>query len=103
MANEKRLIDVLKYARALEENEYRLLQQFGEYESLRIAIKLITSARNFAMNQPTVDAVEVVHGRCITDKKGVSYCGNCRHIDDYALVHNYCPNCGAKMDGDGNG
>ena len=52
---------------------------------------------------PTVDAVEVVHGRWITDEKGVIYCEKCRHIDDYASVHNYCPNCGAKMDGDGNG
>ena len=47
---------------------------------------------------PTVDAVPVVHGRWITDEKGVTYCGRCRIIDDYASVHNYCPNCGAKMD-----
>lgn len=47
---------------------------------------------------PTVDAVPVVHGRWITDEKGVTYCVRCRIIDDYASVHNYCPNCGANMD-----
>ena len=52
--------------------------------------------------QPTVDAVEVVHGRWIdTDYKPDIYC-KCsvcgRRVyayDDY----NYCPRCGAKMDG----
>ena len=43
---------------------------------------------------------DVVHGRWITDEKGVAYCGRCRIIDDYASVHNYCPNCGARMDGE---
>ena len=46
---------------------------------------------------PKADIAEVVHGRWITDDKDVTYCGNCRHIDDYASVHNYCPMCGAKM------
>lgn len=48
----------------------------------------------------TVDAVEVVHGLWVTDEKGVTYCGRCKVIDDFASVHNYCPNCGAKMDGE---
>lgn len=53
----------------------------------------------------TVDAVEVVHGRWIKDKQSkfehrynCSAC-NYRLIDEHC---NYCPNCGAKMDGDGN-
>jgi NADH pyrophosphatase NudC (nudix superfamily) len=52
---------------------------------------------------PAADVVPVVHGRWITDEKGVTYCGRCRIIDDYASVHNYCPNCGARMDGDTDG
>ena len=51
---------------------------------------------------PTVDAVEVVHGRWIQDKQSkfehrynCSAC-NYRLIDEHC---NYCPNCGAKMDG----
>ena len=50
---------------------------------------------------PTVNAVPVVHGLWITDEKGVTYCGRCKVIDDFASVHNYCPNCGARMDGEG--
>lgn len=56
-----------------------------------------------------VDAVEVVHGRWITEywKSGYikrCFCSECgdRPRDAYN-PDNYCPNCGAKMDGDGNG
>lgn len=38
-------------------------------------------------------------GKWITDEKGTTYCGRCRHIDDYASVHNYCPICGCDMRG----
>jgi rubrerythrin len=59
---------------------------------------------------PTVDAVEVVHGRwekvkqdlgdgITTYRFGCSECGYLKNT----LTGNYCPNCGAKMDGDGNG
>ena len=52
---------------------------------------------------PTVDAVEVVHGRWIDvncrEYLG-SYCSHCQKWCDYK--YKYCPNCGAKMDGDGN-
>ena len=57
--------------------------------------------------QPTVDAVEVVHGRWIDEYPYVrcSECNaewiNCR-TDNEPKVFYYCPNCGAKMDGDGN-
>lgn len=44
---------------------------------------------------PTIEAVEVVHGRW---ENGT--CPNCRQVD--FSKPNYCPNCGAKMDG-GNG
>lgn len=61
---------------------------------------------------PTVDAVEVVHGHWISltdcSNAGV-YCSICYKKvwkEDYAwcnrknkLRSNYCPNCGAKMDG----
>lgn len=43
------------------------------------------------------DVAPVVHGRWIVDENGVTYCGRCRIIDDYASVHNFCPNCGADM------
>lgn len=68
-------------------------------------------------NAPTVDAVPVVHGQWISltecANAGV-YCSVCNkkvYKEDYAwsnkrikMRSNYCPNCGAKMDGgDGNG
>ena len=52
---------------------------------------------------PTVDAVEVVHGRWIEQEKytfGTMYdCSICgtRILDNWHSW-NYCPNCGAKMD-----
>ena len=57
-----------------------------------------------------VDAVPVVHGRWEkrTDVVGFVRCSNCRDCniyDDWADGEkwNYCPNCGAKMDGDVDG
>lgn len=49
---------------------------------------------------PTVDAAPVVHGEWIElhEENGheVGTCSYCRHV---RIVDNYCPNCGAKMDG----
>ena len=52
---------------------------------------------------PAVDAVPVVHGRweyfhCVGC--GRYRCSECSHWVDAGLDRNYCPNCGAKMDGD---
>ena len=47
------------------------------------------------------DAVE--HGRWISHDYDMAYsCSACGYITDWHLS-NYCPDCGAKMDGDGNG
>ena len=59
-------------------------------------------------NLPIVDAVEVVHGRWenirfITTGDGRARIGDCSSCKSIERVRNYCPNCGAKMDGDGNG
>lgn len=44
---------------------------------------------------PTVDAVPVVHGRWIDE-----HCSECGAYVFHGDVANYCPHCGAKMDGD---
>ena len=51
------------------------------------------------------DVVPVRHGHWIS-KNPRSYewifvCSNCGYVDGYPFNdrHNYCPNCGAKMDG----
>lgn len=65
--------------------------------------------------QPTVDAMEVVHGRWIMDEYKHQYCCSvCGTVQPYDSIEdyidpdilyydywdcNYCPYCGAKMDG----
>ena len=70
----------------------------------------------FLKKQPTVDAVEVVHGRWTHDAVqtcglfddslpvwvDVMQCSVCNEYIEGSHGTNYCPNCGAKMDGDGN-
>lgn len=53
-------------------------------------------------NTPAIDAVEVVHGRWVYKKthQGMKYvCSECGEIPE-CFEPNYCPNCGATMDGD---
>ena len=56
---------------------------------------------------PTVDAVQVVHGRWETnsDRPDTLICSICKCGFDMWKhdPHNFCPNCGARMDGDENG
>lgn len=55
-------------------------------------------------NAPTVDAVPVVHGRWnVVEGRRLdnAVCSNCgKHFQAYYEAYNFCPNCGAKMDGD---
>ena len=52
------------------------------------------------------DAVEVVHGYWIDTPHAYGFvsprCSVCLQFSKYHEKFNYCPNCGAKMDGDGN-
>lgn len=66
---------------------------------------------------PAVDAVEVVRGRWLTLEEyaekisadptgyagGWRFCSECEQPMRELYGWAYCPNCGAKMDGDGNG
>lgn len=55
-------------------------------------------------NAPPADVAPVVHGRWISkNHHGYEWtfvCSNCDYVDGYPFNdrHNYCPNCGAKMD-----
>ena len=59
------------------------------------------------LDAPTVDAVEVVHGHWFwkptNEWTSILTCSVCGSQEGTAEVYKYCPNCGAKMDGDGNG
>lgn len=64
-----------------------------------------------ADESPTADAVEVVRGRWIDDRTNI-ICSNCKaeYSDEIIFMNrnfkyenlNYCPSCGALMDGDTN-
>ena len=52
-------------------------------------------------NIPAADVAQVVHGRwlCVdTDTDQFFLCNRCKKKEYWES--NYCPNCGAKMDGD---
>lgn len=88
MANEKRLIN----AKPLMEDGWHLVKT-GKNNVFLASMSLADA--------PTVDAVEVVHGRWLElpmPRTQWKYrCGQCGCPQDYK--HNYCPHCGAKMDG----
>ena len=93
MASEKRLIDVTP------ENIKAVLKEVPYYPDE--IWKFTAMTERF----PTVDAVEVVHGRWIWNEENECWvCSNCEMsaLNNYrgnSTDSNYCPNCGAKMDG----
>ena len=87
MANEKRLIDA---------NEVKKKIWYGNSDPSNLR----QYASGFIDNAPTVDAVEVVHGKWEAYCGGLLKCTACGYeYTDYLECQNYCPNCGAKMDG----
>jgi len=62
------------------------------------------------LNLPAVDAVDVRHGHWVTEEEAIekddyslrdtcSVCGHCDWDCTESESFNFCPNCGAKMDG----
>ncbi len=51
--------------------------------------------------QPTIEAVPVVHGEWKFDISGAGhyYCSVCGGRGDFYGKYNYCPSCGARMKG----
>ena len=104
MANEKRLIDANPIVKFIMDglNNPDKLKALG-HDAIEVLAEI-----EFA---PTVDAVEVVHGRWYyrnpTDTLNEHLmCTACKclfwkNIEEM-VSYPYCPNCGAKMDGDGN-
>ena len=121
MANEKRLIDANALTDVVEHIDwYHISLQGtlakGANSQLHTPLYKADDIYQAINDAPTVDAVEVVHGRwnttCLTggfaEEWGYvcSVCG-CIVSDKSRLGKyqgsnqqlNYCPNCGAKMDG----
>lgn len=70
----------------------------------RVLLELLVEYRDAILQvvkeQPTVDAVPVVHGRWIAQDSGRTrfMCSECKSKNHHGH-ENYCPNCGARMDG----
>lgn len=62
--------------------------------------------KSMVSKAPTADVAPVVHGRWIDNEhhgyNWVFICSNCNYVDGYPFNdrHNYCPNCGARMEED---
>ena len=96
MANEKRLIDAesiarkLKKANCVECNVVRKVQCSACWVNDVLEL----------LDDDSVDAVEVVHAEYVwvdDEECGIYRCSFCNGAGGYPT--NYCPNCGAKMDG----
>ena len=55
--------------------------------------------------QKAADVTQVRHGRWkISSDYGLSECSSCGwNIEEYVVDYDYCPRCGAKMDGGSDG
>ena len=101
MANEKRLIDA-------NELKYFVCETCNAVNSDEPCEPSDCRCMQIIDEMPTVDAVEVVHGRWIIGTgenalmRGYRMCSVCGEIikTQYSFygMFNYCPNCGAKMD-----
>ena len=94
------------------------LREIERREEFMVGNKYISvsAMKLFVANRPAADVVPVVHGRweevdwvemesggheLIRTPNAALRCSNCRNCFKKELLwkHNYCPNCGAKMDG----
>ena len=79
------------------------LMQIYEFNGKRMETEIVDA--KLIDNAPTIDAVPVRHGRwetVNTDKQAWTIqCSACKMIG-FTGKFPYCPNCGARMDGDDN-
>lgn len=103
MANEKRLIDANALFKRLQKRREDFADGWKTLDAMPINAQIQyhenLECALIAEDLPTVDAVEVVHGRWIDARE---YCGDfmCSNCDALYGTNkfNYCPNCGARMD-----
>lgn len=92
---EIRLIDA-------NELEQKLLDEFnqsGEYTPYEYALGEVL---NYLNEQPTIDPDSLrPHGKWIICSDGYyPYCSECKEEPKGGNMTKFCPNCGAKMEGD---
>ena len=116
MATEKRLIfledaieRIVNFPSKVAHDNFYGKKQFSPMQMLNVIAERQHEIIDLLETVKTVDAVEVVHGRWEkAEYNGFARCDQCKdvYINEEWLEDgkwNYCPNCGAKMDGDGNG
>ena len=87
--SQKKMSDVFPNWRELPEEVQDAVCKHGQYIHMLLE------------TQPTVDAVEVVHGHWIyhRDKNGIKSCKCSECLTSYGCIDTpHCPNCGAIMD-----
>ena len=119
MENKKRLIDAKDFD--LRVSQKKMSEVFPNWNELPNEVQnaVCKHAQHIHMlleTQPTIDAVEVVHGRWINTAPYRASNGNYNKAQECSVCHAYyvspgntpysnhpyCAECGAKMDGDGN-
>ena len=86
-----------------ERGDADVIENYGDGCDFGFSRGAIKSAIN---SIPAADVAPVVHGRWIHDgrriKSGIDWChcSECEKSDNFCARTNYCPNCGAKMDGE---
>ena len=118
----KRLVDIYALVDVIENTDWYHISPQGKLaeganSQRNTPLYKAADIHRALANAPTVDAVEVKHGRWI-DVRGIPSvnrkdvpvvrCSKCEIyfcdlINNHHFMYNYCPSCGAKMDGDGNG
>ena len=82
----------------LEAMQYRLPQNDAVSNLINDCVEI---SRRQVMIAPTMEAVEVKHGRWeVYQIPPIMCCSECDWATDLQSDFNYCPNCGAKMDGE---
>lgn len=86
-------------------------QRFTIADWFQFYLDAMGDAEDIIKELPAVDAVEVKHGHWVTEEEAIekddyslrdtcSVCGHCDWDCTESQNFNYCPNCGARMDGE---
>lgn len=113
MKSEKRLIDANALKEKLQEHHDFFVDGVGGFRYLtpkdKARVDEIDNCIAEIVNAPSVDAMKAVHGSWVHDDDYVEWadvcvCSICKrhaleHYKTVSVRSNYCPHCGAKMDG----
>ena len=95
-----KLINADILLKVLDEELEDILKEKTDFSTALKANLLVGFAKQVINDAPTVDAVPVVHGEWQDEQCGrwiYAKCNLCGKVQD--VRSNFCPNCGAKMDG----